>query len=107
MIRPRPLKKGDRIGLIAASSPTKPDRIEPSIKAMEELGFEVVLGKSCRCNHGYLSGSDEIRANDINKMFDDKTIKGIFAIRGDMSRKTFGHAGLQYDKKKSEGFCRV
>ncbi|CUU48080.1 S66 peptidase family protein [Clostridium beijerinckii] len=82
MIRPRPLKKGDRIGLIAASSPTKPDRIEPSIKAMEELGFEVVLGKSCRCNHGYLSGSDEIRANDINKMFDDKTIKGIFAIRG-------------------------
>ncbi len=55
MIRPRPLKKGDRIGLIAASSPTKPDRIEPSIKAMEELGFEVVLGKSCKCYHGYLS----------------------------------------------------
>lgn len=89
MIRPRPLKKGDRIGLIAASSPTKPDRIEPSIKAMEELGFEVVLGKSCRCNHGYLSGSDEIRANDINKMFDDKTIKGIFAIRGDMEQEDF------------------
>jgi len=82
MIRPKPLKKGDKIGLIGASSPTKQDRIEPSIKAMEDLGFEVVLGESCRGYHGFLSGSDELRAKDINKMFEDKSIKGIFAIRG-------------------------
>ncbi len=82
MIRPKPLKKGDKIGLIGASSPTPQDRIEPSIKAMEDLGFEVVLGESCRGYHGFLSGSDELRANDINDMFEDKSIKGIFAIRG-------------------------
>lgn len=82
MIRPKPLKKGDKIALIGASSPTPQDRIEPSIKAMEELGFEVVLGESARGYHGFLSGSDELRANDINTMFEDKSIKGIFAIRG-------------------------
>jgi len=82
MIRPKPLKKGDKIGLIGASSPTKQDRIEPSIKAMEDLGFEVVLGESCRGYHGFLSGSDELRAKDINDMFEDKSIKGILAIRG-------------------------
>lgn len=82
MIRPEPLKKGDKIGLIAASGPTKQERIESSIKAMEDLGFEVVLGKSCRCCHGFLAGSDELRANDINSMFKDKSIKGIFPIRG-------------------------
>lgn len=82
MIRPKPLKKGDKIALIGASSPTPQDRIEPSIKAMEELGFEVVLGESARGYHGFLSGSDELRANDINNMFEDKSIKGIFAIRG-------------------------
>jgi len=82
MIRPKPLKRGDKIGLIGASSPTKQDRIEPSIKAMENLGFEVILGESCRGYHGFLSGSDELRAKDINKMFEDKSIKGIFAIRG-------------------------
>lgn len=82
MIRPKPLKKGDKIGLIGASSPTKIERIEPSIKAMEDLGLKVVLGESCRGYHGFLSGSDELRANDINKMFKDKSIKGIFAIRG-------------------------
>lgn len=49
---------------------------------MEDLGFEVVLGESCRGCHGFLSGSDELRAKDINEMFKDKSIKGIFAIRG-------------------------
>lgn len=82
MIRPKHLKKGDKIGLIGSSSPTPKDRIEPSIRAMEALGLEVILGESCLKNHGYLSGTDEIRANDINKMFEDKSIKGIFAMRG-------------------------
>lgn len=82
MIRPKPLKKGDKIGLIGTSSPTSQDRIEPSIKAMEELGFKVILGESTRAYHGFLSGSDELRAKDINNMFEDKSIKGIFAIRG-------------------------
>lgn len=82
MIRPKHLNKGDKIGLIGASSPTPKDRIKPSIKAMEAMGFEVVLGESCTGYHGFLSGSDELRANDINKMFEDKSIKGIFAIRG-------------------------
>lgn len=82
MIRPKPLKNGDKIGLIGASSPTNIERIEPSIKAMEDLGLKVVLGESCRGYHGFLSGSDELRASDINEMFKDKSIKGIFAIRG-------------------------
>jgi muramoyltetrapeptide carboxypeptidase len=82
MIRPKPLKKGDKIGLIAASSPIPQDRIDPSIKAMEDLGFQVILGESCRGCHGFLSGSDDLRAKDINSMFEDKSIRGIFAIRG-------------------------
>lgn len=41
MIRPRPLKKGDRIGLIAASSPTKPDRIKPQLKLWKSWGLKL------------------------------------------------------------------
>lgn len=82
MIRPTPLKKGDKIGLIGPCSPTPEERIEPSIKVMKELGFDVVIGESCTGCHGFLSGNDEMRANDINSMFEDKSIKGIFAIRG-------------------------
>lgn len=82
MVRPEPLKKGDKIALIGTSSPTPKDKIEPSIKIMETLGFEVVLGESAKAEHGYLAGNDKLRADDINNMFKDKSIKGIFAIKG-------------------------
>ncbi len=82
MIQPKPLKVGDKIGLIGPAGPTPNDKINPSVKAMEDLGLKVVLGESCRGLHGFLSGSDDLRANDINIMFKDKNIKGIFAIRG-------------------------
>ncbi len=82
MQRPKPLKIGDRIGLIGASSPTPPERIEPAIMALESLGLNVVVGESCYGSHGYLSGEDELRARDINDMFRDRTISGVFCIRG-------------------------
>lgn len=82
MIRPEPLKKGDQIALIAPSSPVAEERIKPAINAMESLGFEVVIGESCTSKKGFLAGEDEIRADDINMMFADKSIKGIFAMRG-------------------------
>jgi muramoyltetrapeptide carboxypeptidase len=82
MIKPAPLKKGDKIAFIAPSSPTIESRIKPSIEAVENLGLKVILGDSCKSKHGYLSGTDEVRARDLNEMFKDDQIKGIFAIRG-------------------------
>lgn len=82
MMRPKPLKKGDTIGLVGASSPTPPERIKPSIEAMEKLGFKVIVGESCYASHGYLSGEDELRARDINSMFQNPSVAGVFSIRG-------------------------
>ncbi len=82
MIHPEPLKKGDKIALIAPSSPVAEERIKPAINAVEALGFEVIVGKSCTSKNGFLAGEDKIRADDINMMFTDKSIKGIFAMRG-------------------------
>ena len=82
MIRPKPLKKGDKIALIGTSSPVAEERLKPAIKAIEDLGLEVVLCESATSKHGYLSGKDEIRAKDINNMFKNEDIKGIFVIRG-------------------------
>lgn len=82
MIRPKPLKKGDTIGLIGASSPTPSERTKPAIEAMEKLGLKVIAGESCYASHGYLSGKDELRARDINRMFKNPSIAGVFCIRG-------------------------
>ena len=83
MIKPKALKKGDTIGLIAPSSPTdKIENVEKSINVLKGQGFNVVVGESCYQRYGYLSGSDEVRANDMNKMFKDKNIDAVFCLRG-------------------------
>lgn len=83
MIFPNPLTYGDTVGLVSPSSPTTPERVELCKAFVEHLGFRVVVGKSCRKTyHGYLAGSDLERADDINEMFQNPEVKGIFCIRG-------------------------
>lgn len=82
MIKPKPLQQGDRVAIIAPASPVDKALIDKCVGSLKDLGLEVVVGTSCLSEHGFLSGTDDIRANDINRMFADKNIKGIFAIRG-------------------------
>ncbi|MEO4055030.1 LD-carboxypeptidase [Solibacillus sp. CAU 1738] len=79
---PKPLKKGDTIGLISASGATPPEHLQRAIESVEKLGFKVIAGETCRERHGYLAGSDELRAKEVNQMFSDPNIDGIFCIRG-------------------------
>ena len=82
MIKPKPLQQGDSVAIIAPASPVDKTLIDKCVGSLKDLGLEVVVGNSCLSEHGFLSGTDDIRANDINRMFADKNIKGIFAIRG-------------------------
>jgi len=83
MFVPNPLHKGDTIGLIAPCSPLKQERLHECIQVITSLGYNVVLGKSVQESlHGYLAGSDAVRANDINHMFSDSSIHAIFCVRG-------------------------
>jgi len=82
MIRPKALTKGDTIGLISASGATPSEKLYPAIDSIEKLGFNVIVGETCRARHGYLAGSDELRAHDVNEMFRNPQVDGIFCIRG-------------------------
>jgi len=83
MNKPKALKIGDTIGLVAPSSSLRQaDKLEKSIKVLEQQGFKVVIGESCGKKYGYLSGSDEIRARDINTMFQDSDIDAVFCLKG-------------------------
>ena len=79
---PKALEKGNTIGLVATSSATSPELLTKAIEAVEQLGFKVIVGDSCRERHGYLAGSDLLRAKDLNEMFASPKIDGIFCIRG-------------------------
>lgn len=80
---PKPLRVGDTVGLIAPCSPISNERLVECIDAITSAGMHVVAGKSVSMSlHGYLSGDDQARADDINYMFWDHTIKAIFCLRG-------------------------
>jgi len=81
--KPRALRPGDRIGLLAPSgSATSPGHVDTALAAVRELGFEVVEGRSCRAVHGYLAGDDALRAAELEAFFADPSIDGIFCLKG-------------------------
>ncbi len=83
LLIPNTLKKGDKVAVVCPSGPVKnPETLNLGVEYLTNLGFEVVVGESCKSEYGYLAGKDEVRANDINTMFADKSIKGIFCARG-------------------------
>lgn len=46
------------------------------------LGYHPVLGKSAYARHGYLAGTDQERAADLNAALSDPAIDAIWCIRG-------------------------
>lgn len=81
-IRPKALREGDLVGLVAPASPAATEKLAGAIKVLESFGLKVMVGQSCYERKGYLSGSDELRASDLNTMFANPQIKGIVCLRG-------------------------
>lgn len=82
-LKPKALKKGDCIGIVAPASPHRSDdKLNSGIKYLEQLGYKIVLGKHTNDKIGYLAGTDKSRASDINNFFKNKNIKAIFCTRG-------------------------
>ncbi len=80
---PQKLKKGATFGIVALSSPAKPALIAQGKTNLEKLGYQVILGKSCTSNYaGYLSGDDDLRASDLNQMFEDDKIDAVMCLKG-------------------------
>ena len=83
ILKPPRLRRGDTIGLISpASPPSSQEKIEKSVRYLEQLGYRVKVGAHVMDQNGYLAGSDQHRADDFNRMIRDKTVRAIIAVRG-------------------------
>lgn len=80
--KPRRLRFGSRIALIAPAGPIDDERLQNAVRCCELLGLEAVIGKSAAQRGGYLAGTDEMRAADLQTAIDDPGIDGIWALRG-------------------------
>lgn len=83
ILLPSAIKKGDLVGLISPSAATA-ERMQFTFakEALEALGFKVKLGQNLENRYGHLAGTDQERAEDLNRMFADTEVKAVICIRG-------------------------
>jgi muramoyltetrapeptide carboxypeptidase len=46
------------------------------------MGLRSKVGRHVASRYGYLAGTDQQRASDLNEMFDDNEVRAIFSVRG-------------------------
>jgi peptidase U61 LD-carboxypeptidase A len=89
MIKPKKIKKGDKVAIVSLSSGLAGEemfrhRYELGKKRLEQLGFNVVTMKNALKGIEYLYNHPEKRAEDFMEAILDKDIKGIICnIGGD------------------------
>lgn len=75
------LKKRDKVAIVApAGSISK--GMDDAVKLLQSWDLEVILGESIVSTFHQFAGDDKLRANDLQKMLDDDSIKAVFAARG-------------------------
>ena len=84
MVKPKPLFPGARVALVAPSSAVPEEKLQPGLDLVKSLGMEPVPYPSCYDvnRDGYFAATDAQRAADISAAFADKTIDGVWCIRG-------------------------
>jgi len=81
--RPRRLSPGDTVALVAPASVTYESlELQLALETLEAMGLKAKVGNHVMDRFGYLAGTDEDRAADINAAFADTRIDAVFALRG-------------------------
>ena len=82
ILKPPHLKVGDTIGLISPAGAVDQKTVDEFTQILLKLGLKVKLGKHILDRYGYLAGKDINRAADVNAMFADTSVQGIFTMAG-------------------------
>jgi len=80
--KPRALRPGDRIALVAPASAFNPDDVQAGAEELRALGFEPVHDPAIFERSMFTAGSPQIRADVLMRAWDDPSIAALIAIRG-------------------------
>jgi muramoyltetrapeptide carboxypeptidase len=82
MIRPRALKPGDRVALVAPASPFAPDELELGAAELRRLGYQAVYDERVLARRGYVAGAADLRAAAFLDAWEDESVRALIAVRG-------------------------
>ena len=81
-IKPRALRVGDTIGVIAPSSNINQGLLETGCQELEGLGFKVRCRSDIHSQYRYLAGGLDRRVEEFREMLEDSSVTAIFCARG-------------------------
>jgi muramoyltetrapeptide carboxypeptidase len=80
---PPPLSAGARVALVAPAGPLRSStELEHAVAHARSFSWEPVVGEHALARHGYLAGTDDERARDLNTALHDDSIDAIWCLRG-------------------------
>lgn len=88
VLKPKKIRKGDTIAIISLSSGAAsffPHRVERGVKALESMGFEVVVYPSVHKNWHGSAGTPEERTTDLHDAFNNNQVRAILATIGGLT----------------------
>jgi muramoyltetrapeptide carboxypeptidase len=81
-LKPRALRAGDRVAIVAPASAFGRDEFEAGVLELRQLGFEPMYSDDVFARTEYLAGPAELRVKDFLAAWMDPTIAGVIAARG-------------------------
>ena len=81
-LRPPALSAGDRVAIVAPSSPFERVELENGAAELRALGFEPVYDESVFERRGYVAGEPAVRAQALMSAWRDPDVAAVIAVRG-------------------------
>jgi len=81
-IKPRALRPGDKVGIVAPASNVKREMLEAGCDGLRRAGYEPFYFESILERDLYFAGSAERRARELEDMFTRDDIRAIVCARG-------------------------
>ncbi|WP_091676411.1 S66 peptidase family protein [Amycolatopsis marina] len=84
-MRPRRLRRGDTVALVAPAGPVPRDLLDRAVPVLRSWGLTVRVFDSVHAGNptfDYLAGTDEDRAADFQQAWLDPAVSAVFAARG-------------------------
>lgn len=82
MRKPRALRAGDQIAIVAPASPFAREEFDAGVSELRTLGFEPVFAEEVFARDGYTAGAPDVRARVWRTAWRDLEISALVAARG-------------------------
>lgn len=103
------LKKGDTIGIVNPCNLVDDDDMETirnSMKLFEENGYNIKFATNCFKNTTGYGATAKKKAEDINNMYADKSVKAILTLKGGYnSNSVYEYLDLELIKQNNKIIC--